>query len=205
MHLNFHQNAGIIADAYHVSIPHLTDGIAAANLFMQDPRDRTVEKLLARFPGPVVLYPSRSRGQLMLAGFIAFFCIGLFDAAVLHAAVGWLGISMGGLGIVVTAAYMLPGANALKLDHDGFEVTEWFRRGKIPWQDATDFTIRPVTTTLTIVIFNYTKRKRSRVQSFMDRAVTQGRNASFGDNYGLRASQLALLMIKWRERVLGGG
>ncbi len=161
--------------------------------------------LLARFPGPVVLYPSRCRYVVLMAVGAVFVCIGWADMALGNRVLGWLLIIPFGSGVVVAGAFILPGANALKLDHQTFEVTSWFRRGKVRWQDATDFTAVPVTTTMTIVVFNLAGRKSGRMQAFMNRALTKDRNASLPDNYGLRAPDLVYLLMEWRERVVRAG
>jgi len=161
--------------------------------------------LLARFPGPVVLYPSRSTYVVLMAVSVLFVGLGSGDIALGHAVIGWFLVMPFGLAVVLIAAFILPGANSLKLDREGFELTVWFRSGNVRWQDASGFTTVPVTATLTIVVFNLARGKSALTGAFLNRAFAQGRNASLPDNYGLRAADLVYLLMEWRERAIHAG
>jgi len=140
----------------------------------------------------------------MAAG-VLFVGIGSGDIALGHAVIGWFLVISFGLGVVLFAAFIVPGANALKLDREGFEFTVWYRRGRASWQDATGFTAVPVSRTKAVVVFNLVSRKSGQTGAFLNRAFAQGRNASFPDNYGLRAQHLVDLLTQWRERALHAG
>jgi hypothetical protein len=95
--------------------------------------------VLARFPGPVTLYPSRKKWLLVLAGG-AVFAVG--GALMIRDGdpTGWFVLVFFAAVALVAAAVLLPGAGALTLDRDGFEITNLFRHHRIRWQDASGFT-----------------------------------------------------------------
>lgn len=160
--------------------------------------------LLARFPGPVVLYPSRDRYTFLMLGCLIFILLGGANVGLGHPALGWFLIASSGLGFVLFASTLLPGAYAFKLDRAGFEFTIWFRRGKVRWQDAADFTVVAASSTM-MVVFNHAGRKVGPLNGVMERALAKGRNALVPDTYGLRAEDLAELLSRWRERAIHTG
>jgi hypothetical protein len=95
-------------------------------------------ELLSRFPGPVTLYPSRAKWLLFIAGG-PLFAVGGLWMVLSGRGGGWLVLLFFGLGTLVAAAGLLPGAGMLRLDREGFEVTSLFRRHRILWRDVTRF------------------------------------------------------------------
>ena len=94
--------------------------------------------ILSRFPGPVTLYPSRTKSILILLGCTVFVAGGLF-AMQGNTFMRWGAVAFFGTGMAVAIAGLLPGASQLKLDREGFEFTAMFRRHSVRWQAATGF------------------------------------------------------------------
>jgi hypothetical protein len=158
-------------------------------------------EILARFPGPLTLYPSRKKWLLVLAG-SALFAVGGFWMIKTGDARGWLVLIFFGLAAAVAAVAMLPGAGALTLDAQGFEATNLFRRHRTRWQDTTGFQAAriPPARQMWVVYDDITQNKKS-IAKFNIGIV--GRNAALPDTYGLSADDLAQLMAQWRGRALG--
>lgn len=56
-----------------------------------------------------------------------------------HALLAWACIAFFGLGVAVALVNLLPGASALVLDAEGFEVVSLFRRSRIAWSQVARF------------------------------------------------------------------
>jgi hypothetical protein len=153
--------------------------------------------ILARFPGPVTLRASLKRWGLMFAG-CALFAVGGAWMIGSGQVMGWLGLVFFGIGTLIAALAMSPGASALTLDGTGFEITSLYRRSRTRWQDATDFTAARIPPArLRFVVYNnaQTGRRLAKINTFI-----AGRNASLPDTYRLSPDDLAQLMTQWRER-----
>jgi hypothetical protein len=164
-----------------------------------------VSAILARFPGPVTLHPSRIRYVGLLAASLGFVAALVFMLQ--HGSIGpggalkaWLGIAFFGVGALIGAVMLLPGAGRLTLDADGFERVTLFMKFPASWQQASDF----------IVWEHRTGRgHRVRLVAYDDNCVgdnmsrrLSGRNAGLPDTYGLSPEELARLMTQWRGRAL---
>jgi hypothetical protein len=161
------------------------------------------DAILVRFPGPVTLYPSRRKWLLVFAG-CAVFAVGGFWMIRDGDLRGWFVLIFFGLGVLVAAVAMLPGAGALTLDAEGFEATNLFRRHRTRWQDTTGFQaarIPPAQQKL-VVYDDVTQSAKTLAQVNVG---IVGRNAALPDTYGLSADDLAQLMAQWRERALARG
>jgi hypothetical protein len=79
----------------------------------------TCNEILARFPGPVTLYPSRRKWLLLMVGCLLF-AVGGAVEAYNGDAKEWLGVAFFGLGAIVPGLMLLHGAASLRLDADGF-------------------------------------------------------------------------------------
>jgi len=161
------------------------------------------DQILARFPGPVTLYPSRKKWLVILLGCALFTAAGVWMVAT-DAPNGWLVVLFFGAGSAVAATLLLPGAAQLTLDADGFQVTSLFRRFRSRWQDVSAFEVVSVPpANLKLVGYNDIVAKR-RMLGALNRTIA-GRNAALPDNYGLAVNDLAQLMSFWRERAQGAG
>jgi hypothetical protein len=158
------------------------------------------DEILSKFPGPVVLYPSRKKLILMLLG-SAVFVAGGISMVTSGAGMGWLVAVFFGLCLVVFVVMLLPGAASLALDRDGFEITSLYRRHRTAWQNATGFeaaSLPVVPPGRKMVVYNDGKMAGKSVARLNVAMV--GRNAGLPDSYGLAADDLADLMNRWRAR-----
>lgn len=98
-------------------------------------RDWSVD---AQAPRPEVLRPSPVRW--LATGAI---CAGFVWAGSVimpsHPALAWSCIAFFGLGVGVALVSLLPGASALVLDEDGFEIVSLFRRARVGWGEVARF------------------------------------------------------------------
>jgi hypothetical protein len=156
--------------------------------------------ILDRFPGPVTLYPSRKKWLLVLACG-AIFAVG--GAWMIRGGdpQGWFVLIFFAAVALIAAAALLPGAGALTLDRDGFEITNLFRHHRIRWQDASGFTAARIPPARQLfVVFDKASASGSFVANVNVAIV--GRNASLPDTYGQSADKLAELMAAWRASAL---
>ncbi len=100
--------------------------------------DSRVDAILSRFPGPVTLYPSRTKWLLILLGCGLFAAIGYWMISDGDRR-GWFVLIFFGAGSIAAAMMLLPGAGALTLDRDGFRAATLFRGSLSRWQDVTGF------------------------------------------------------------------
>ena len=156
--------------------------------------------ILARFPGPVRFTPSPRKWLLVLAGCAAFVAggIGLLSE---NAVVAWSCIVFFGLGVVVAGTMLLPGSAGLVLDADGFEVTNFFRRTRTHWQDASDFTMAVVPPAAhKLIVYDNAKIRGSRLGEINTRL--SGRNSGLPNSYRMKPEDLAQVMAAWRRRAV---
>jgi len=159
--------------------------------------ERSVDSIMSRFPGPLLLYPSRKKWLLLLLLSAMFTAAGV-DMVLRNAPSGWLVLIFFGAGLVMSATMLLPGAGGLVLDGDGFQVTSLFRRHRSRWQDVTRF--EPISVPYArqrMVGFDDTTAGRT--ITAINTALT-GHNAALPDTYGFSVDELAELMRRWRER-----
>jgi hypothetical protein len=160
--------------------------------------------ILTQFPRPVTLTPSRRKWSIMLVFSLAI-AMSLW-LALQHPLsirqepfVVWMILVFAGFGIIVSTLMLLPHANVLILDEDGFELIKFFRRKYVPWKDASHFEISHLSHG-GMVIFDNAQEKKShlaRVNTWIG-----VRNSGLPDTYGLSAENMASLMNQWRERAL---
>ena len=156
--------------------------------------------ILARFPGPVTLVPSRRKWLLVLLACAGFTAIAVWMVASGNL-MGWFVLAFFGPGAVLAFVALLPGASALKLDQTGFETTNLFRRQSFRWQDASGFEAARVPPSAhNLVVFDHANAAARTIGKLNVGLV--GRNAGLPDTYGLSASALAFLMIRWRAQAL---
>jgi len=156
--------------------------------------------LLARFPGPVTLYPSRRKWLLMFIG-TALFAAG--GAWMIRGgdAWGWFPLIFFGVCALVGLAAMLPHAGALALDGDGFEGTNLFRRPRSRWQNVSAFEARSIPPAHQLFVVYDDASVSARSLARINVAIV-GRNAALPDTYGQPAKELASLLEQWRALAL---
>jgi hypothetical protein len=155
--------------------------------------------ILARFPGPVRLAPSRRKLVLFLLGSMAFTAAGIVMIRS-GDATGWFS-GFFTLGIPIAIIMLLPGAAGLVLDGQGFEVTSLFRSHRASWADADGFAVAklPPRGHQIVVYDNKALQHLALAQITVSRV---GRNAALPDTYGLKPDALAELMTHWRAQAL---
>jgi hypothetical protein len=158
------------------------------------------DKLLTGFPGPVFMRPSRRKWLLILLG-CAIFTAGSIWMVLEGKPIGWFPLIFFGLGSVTALALLLPGAGGLKLDANGFEITNLFQRKRTRWQDTSVFEpVRIPPANILLVVYDDAKLGASSMAQIASSIA--GRNGALPDTYGLSANDLASLMTQWRERAL---
>jgi hypothetical protein len=167
-----------------------------------------VDAILARFPGPVTLYPSKPKlfaiFALMLGLTFLFAHVAVVRTNFVWYQTGMMALAalIVGFGAVRWAVLLLPGAMSLTLDADGFECCFLFRRERFRWQDASGF--RPQK--------GNEMRKGTKVGAIafdvrptiagIQRGTAAKARSSLPDNFRLPKDDLVLLMEQWRERAL---
>lgn len=155
--------------------------------------------LLAQFPGPVRLQPSRKKwvlvcviGWLFAIGGGAMIADGRSD--------GWLVAGFFAFVAIVAGVVMLPNASWLSLDAEGFAWRVMYRGFHRRWSETSNFGVVAMPRSGRMVVYDDATAAQG-VLSHLNRAMS-GRNAGLSDTYGLSADDLAALMTQWRERAL---
>jgi hypothetical protein len=176
-----------------------------------------VDSILARFPGPVVLYFSRRRILFMLVLYIAavglmFWLLFSERARTRDYVSGWHDIAMvcvsilfwGALALRAVLMLLFPYTASLKLDADGFEIGHVFRRIRLSWRDVSEFRVKT----------RYLLP--AKIGGPVDQIIYEGPNASDGqsepkaphvlpDLYGqprIRREELVRLLNEWSDGAL---
>jgi hypothetical protein len=152
----------------------------------------TTAEYLARFPGPLRLYPPR--WSYLVGVPIGLFFLGLSLTYEQRTAF-WIGILLSSFAIVASILSVSPLANSLTLRNNGFEVRFSFRRMAIPWHQAHNFAALDFDGEQQVMFSN---------DGLSSAGASEfgGRNASLGRTYGLSAEDLADLMSQWRTRAM---
>jgi hypothetical protein len=154
------------------------------------------DAIAAKFPGPFTLFPSRVRWFGIFLGCLTFAAGGIWMIGG-GSASGWFVAGFFGLGTIVAGAMLLPGAGALKLDRDGFEVTSLYRRHRTRWQDATGFEAVAVPFRAQRMVVYDDVSLAGRSLAKLSVAIA-GHNAGLPDTYGLAVDDLVALLKAWR-------
>ena len=164
----------------------------------------TAQAILARFPGPVTLAPSKFKmfaAFAMCAGLLVF-CIAVLVPKVPDA--GWYDAIMTVLATVVLAGLVVrlgvlllkPGALGLTLDVDGFEVRRILRRDRSHWWDVDGFRADENDG---IPFLRYDVRSPGGVPR---RRGAKKATGTLAGAYPLPMEDIAWLMGEWRTRAL---
>jgi hypothetical protein len=167
-------------------------------------RDRAAA-ILARFPGPVTLYSSRKKWAFLLVFFLFWVGLGVFgffsarakpEATLGEWATVW-GLIILGSSMALLSVLMMN--SRLQLDKDGFLLMHPLGRRKCAWRDVADFISMPVTESLSSMVrFHHSDVEETGWHAKL-KALTH-LNSSLGDNFGLKAQDLADLMTEWKRR-----
>jgi len=162
----------------------------------------SAEAVMARFPGPLTLYPSRRKWLLTMSGSALFAAAGV---GMLREGnwKGWLVLLFFGLCTLMSAIALLPGAGSLVLDREGFQFCSLFRRHRTLWRDASGFAAAAVPPArLPLVVFDDRQQRSGTLASLNVGLV--GRTSALPDTYGFKADELAKIMAQWQARAAAG-
>jgi hypothetical protein len=158
-----------------------------------------VEDILTRFPGPVVLAPSRFHSVsrlvvIVVAGATATWALVIMDGVVttiLLAAFIAMLVSVGVFLFIKTQ----PRLTALCLTDTDFEIRN-IRSHRVRWSDSSEFVVAPAPAPM--IVFDDQGRK----DSLPPVKAWGGRNSVVPNHSPLTLADLALVMNRWRMRVL---
>jgi hypothetical protein len=170
-----------------------------------------IDRLLAAYPGPITLAPSRLKWLAMIVLSTAMTAASIFVCVIavlaLQAGNKTAGIGIGmsilgaalfGFATVLSARTLLVGS--LQLDRIGFQVT-LFGRNRYLWAEVSDF--RPYRVDVASGIQFHAVRPRSRYISVANAWLGYS-NDRLSDTYGLGAEELVDLMEGWQSAALDG-
>ncbi len=155
----------------------------------------THDDILASFPGPIILRPSRKKWLRLTIGAVCLTVIGgllSFRGDI----IGLLGTAFFGICTVVGVITLLPGASSLRLDENGFEFARFFRTSKFHWSDVAAFDVWTFRGK-GLVVFKVTKPRLSVLDKI--NTALAGRNGYLPDTYGMATEDLVRLMTAWRD------
>lgn len=162
------------------------------------------EDTFRKFPGPISL-PSRVKwwNSISIGSALIIFSIlvrYLSDNSI-EQTLPIFAVALVGIGCIVIGMilFVRPGA-CLRLDKTGFEVVSPFRKQVFRWSEVSDFGIWSHKRS-SFVAFN-AARPRLTISDRLNAALTNGRNATLPDTYGMSADDLVQLMAAWRNSAL---
>jgi hypothetical protein len=167
-----------------------------------------VSDILRQFPGPVRLFPSKTRTLVTSIGLPAVLALLVWitlDAAaqgkLLHAVLmGACALVLAYAGIITVWAFITD-LYFITLNAEGFETQFAWRNRRRLWRDVDRFAVRPYGRNATIVGFDDLT-----IRSGLVRAVNIlmfGRTSMLPGVFGLTDNDFARLMTEWRTRALG--
>ena len=160
------------------------------------------DAILARFPGPVTLYPSRRKWLLLLLFAAALTAGGVHMVATAEPR-GWAVLVFFAVGTIISAVMLMPGAAGLTLDRDGFTIMSLFRANRSRWQDVSGFQAITIPFSRRAMVGFDDVTAKGKALAELSTAIA-GRSGALPDTYGLAVEELVRLMAQWRERALAG-
>jgi hypothetical protein len=141
---------------------------------------------------PKTLRASRKKLVLLLFVTLVFVAIGIVEIRSEEASLGgWLCALLFGLGAVVFALNLLPGASYLRLEREGFTFCTLFRRTHMQWARIATFSVHRIPTK-SMVGWSYVPGfdLGSAAMRSMNQKLA-GCDAALPDTYGCNANDLA--------------
>jgi hypothetical protein len=149
---------------------------------------------------PFKLHTSKTKTILLLLLALAFATMSSFLALREGSLVGWMGCALFGLGVLVFAINLLPGASYLLVTEEGIEVASLFRRKRHKWSDFAGFGTYslyqkgiPIRTCVGIR-FRDELKGASQFARSVARAASDGFDGALPDSYGMKPKDLAVLL-----------
>jgi hypothetical protein len=168
---------------------------------MDAPADNPdLDVLLARFPGPLPIYPDRDMVISLLIfavlGVVVSFLLLLvgFFLGDLFSLVGgiWAGV-LALQGTVRYARQLISGRPLVTLEHDGFAAIAAMRTWTVRWGDVQDIQVAP-NRLFELAQVNYTASGRPGIMPYLRLPKAQS----------MSTDELIELMNRWRARAAGG-
>jgi hypothetical protein len=113
-------------------------------------------------------------------------------------AMGWFCLAVFGLGAVIAVVALLPRANYLLLDEDGFTFCSLFRAHRVRWEEVEGFGVVRVASNR-MVGWLYCQGQQPQGRGVRMSLALAGCHAALPENYGLRAEELAQLLEQLRQ------
>lgn len=128
---------------------------------------------------------------------ILLLCLGFCVIAVLMLrdgrALGWLCLAVFCMGSLIAAIALLPGANYLRLEQEGFTFSSLFRAHSVRWDDVAGFGLVRVASN-EMVGWLYREGRQPQGRGVRMSLALSGCHAALPENYGLSAEELARRM-----------
>ena len=137
----------------------------------------------------LILRPSPWKWLGMLLGCLAFCGVAVLMLRDGRLA-GWFCLAVFGLGSLIAALALLPGANYLRLDEEGFTFSSLFRAHHVRWADVQDFAQVQVASNR-MVGWRYREGREPGGRGVRLSLAIAGCHAALPENYGLGAEELA--------------
>lgn len=135
----------------------------------------------------------------LLAICLAFVAVGIFMARGDEPFMGWVIISLFGLGGVAIASLLFPKANYLRLTREGFEIKSYFRKDFIRWSEVYGFRVGYVSGNK-MILFDYaeiyTRQKSARKVA----KLIGGSEGGISNNYRISTAGLVEILNEWKDR-----
>ncbi len=154
-------------------------------------------------PEVLTLHPSKAKAVALAAVFLAYTFVGVLMIRK-GAMGGWFLAILCGLGCVVFAVTLWPGASYLRITSEGFVVRSLFRRWPLArWNSVSEFHVAQVPgrwPRTKMVVYDQEGLSSQRLAR-ISRSLA-GASCGLPDTYGHKAEALAAIMNQWRAKAI---
>ena len=145
---------------------------------------------------PIELFPSRTKWWVMIIGGGAFAVGTLVNFG---GSTGAMSIAaLTGCFAAIGAIMLLPGANALRLDTQGFQVVHFFGTKHFRWSEVSDFGVCRLGQSGDVVAFKAAEARLNMWEK-INGALLGDKNAYLPDTYRMTAEDLVQLMTARKD------
>lgn len=146
---------------------------------------------------PLTFYPKPGKYIKNALACLCFAGLGV-ALVVLGEPAGWAVVALFGLGALILASSLIPGAAHLRLTEEGFEVKQMFRTRLTKWHEVEVFGYG-VLSGNPMVMFNYSlNHNKHQTLKKIGRDLTGAEGAI--DPYGMNPEELAQILEEWRRK-----